>query len=47
MKQARRAFRTAGLDERSWVPFFHADLGAEWVGVYPEIPEPPPERPDE
>jgi hypothetical protein len=37
----------AGVPERSWVLFFDANLGAEWVGVYPETPEPPMEETDE
>jgi hypothetical protein len=32
---------------RSRVLFFDADLGAEWVGVYPETLGPPMEAEDE
>jgi hypothetical protein len=40
VEQARRALQKAGVDRRSWILFFDADLAAEWVGVYPETPEP-------
>jgi hypothetical protein len=43
----RKALRKLKVPERSWILFFDADLGAEWVGVYPETPEPPIAADDE
>jgi hypothetical protein len=41
VERVRRTLRKLGVDERTWILFFDADLAAEWVGVYPETPEPP------
>src|SRR5207302_9767222 len=41
VERARKVLRKQGVDERSWILFFDADLAAEWVGVYPETPPPP------
>jgi hypothetical protein len=37
----RRVLQKLKVPKRSWIQFFDADLAAEWVGVYPETPEPP------
>jgi hypothetical protein len=41
VEKARRVLSKLNVPERSWILFHDADLGAEWVGVYPETPEPP------
>jgi hypothetical protein len=41
VERTRKALQKLKVPELSWVLFFDADLGAEWVGVYPETPEPP------
>jgi len=33
--------RASGVSRRSWVQFCDTDLGAEWVGVWPDAPTPP------
>ena len=47
VERARKALRKAGVPERSWILFHDKDLAAEWVGVYPETPEPPMDVEDE
>jgi len=47
VERSRRALRKVGVDDRSWIQFFDADLSAEWVGVYPETPPPPSEVDEE
>jgi|SRR5262245_10762261 len=37
----RRTLQAGKVPKRTWVLFFDADLCGEWVGVYPETPEPP------
>jgi hypothetical protein len=39
----RRTLQAGKVPNRTWVLFFDADLCGEWVGVYPESPEPPRE----
>lgn len=41
VEKARRVLSKLNVPERSWILFHDADLGHEWVGVYPETPEPP------
>jgi hypothetical protein len=47
VERVRKVLRKLEVPERSWILFFDADLAAEWVGVYPETPEPPAEPDDE
>jgi len=37
----REAARRAGVPRESWLLFFDADWGAEWLGVWDESPVPP------
>lgn len=41
VEKARRVLSKLNVPERSWIQFHDVDLGHEWVGVYPETPEPP------
>lgn len=36
-----RRLRAGNVPHRSWIQFFDADLGAEWVGIYNDTPPPP------
>jgi len=37
----RDRLRAGAVPSRSWIQFFGADLGREWVGIYPDTPAPP------
>ena len=37
----REVLRAGNVPKRSWIQFFDAHLAAEWIGIYPDSPQPP------